>query len=127
MPYAANGQISQSPIEGGVEISEAQYRDALEGMLQGKFVSISDGFTVELPPEPDPAQEPEPPTMEDLWLWLRSARNQRLTASDWVILRNLETSEPVPQAWLDYRQALRDLPDNTIDPVDPDWPEVPDL
>ena len=29
------------------------------------------------------------------------------------------------QAWLDYRQALRDLPANTTDPLNPVWPEAP--
>ena len=61
------------------------------------------------------------------WDALRAERDRRLAASDWVILRNLETSEPVPQAWLDYRQDLRDLPENTTDPADPDWPEAPAL
>ena len=27
--------------------------------------------------------------------------------------------------WLDYRQALRDLPSNTEDPANPVWPTVP--
>lgn len=52
---------------------------------------------------------------------LRTERNARLAASDWVVLRNLETNEPIPQEWLDYRQALRDLPETP----DPQWPEVP--
>lgn len=29
MPYAASGQISQSPIEGGIEITAEQYQEAL--------------------------------------------------------------------------------------------------
>ncbi|UYQ70958.1 phage tail assembly chaperone [Pelagibacterium flavum] len=58
---------------------------------------------------------------------LREERDQRLRGSDWVILRNLETLEPVPQTWLDYRQALRDLPETTDNPADPDWPELPTL
>jgi len=27
--------------------------------------------------------------------------------------------------WMDYRQALRDLPANTTDPANPDWPVKP--
>jgi len=34
-------------------------------------------------------------------------------------------TEEAKQAWLDYRQALRDLPANTTDPENPVWPEMP--
>lgn len=60
MPYAANNQISQVPIPGGIEITELQYAEALEGMLEGKVVSIDGGFSVAFPPEPEPEPEPEP-------------------------------------------------------------------
>lgn len=59
MPYAHNNQISQEPIPGGIEITEAQYKDAIEGMTQGKVVSIDGGFSVSLPVKEEP--EPEPP------------------------------------------------------------------
>lgn len=49
MPYAANGQISQSPIVGGIEITEAQYGEGLAGVLAGKMVRIDGGFAV-VPP-----------------------------------------------------------------------------
>lgn len=79
---------------------------------------------------PDPsqiitAQQRESEALESAWAALRADRDKRIAASDWVILRNLETSDPVPQAWLDYRQALRDLPENTDDPASPIWPEAP--
>lgn len=57
MPYAHNGQISQAPIEGGIEISEQQYQEALAGMLDGKEVTIDGGFLVDFPPEPEPTPE----------------------------------------------------------------------
>lgn len=43
MPYAANGQIGRDPLPGGVEISEEQYRQAIDGMLDGQHVQIVDG------------------------------------------------------------------------------------
>lgn len=59
MPYAAENKISQSPIEGGVEITQEQYREALAGMLAGKIVSVENGFELVDPPEPE---KPEPET-----------------------------------------------------------------
>lgn len=43
------------------------------------------------------------------WAQVRRERNQRLAACDWVVTRAQEWGEPVPQEWLTYRQALRDV------------------
>lgn len=57
---------------------------------------------------------------------LRNERNRRLAASDRYVLPDYpHASEEARQAWLAYRQALRDLPENTVDPTAPDWPERP--
>jgi len=68
MPYATNGAVSQTPIEGGIEISEAQYKAAINGMIAGQVVTINGGFSVIDKPEPKPAPEPEvpEPTPEEL-------------------------------------------------------------
>lgn len=65
MPYARNGEISTGPLEGGIEINDAQYAEALQGICDGKVVSITDGFSVAAPETVAP-QEPEPPTFEQL-------------------------------------------------------------
>jgi hypothetical protein len=61
---------------------------------------------------------------------LRAKRNQLLTETDWVTLKAIDDSNDglgiqLPQVWMDYRQALRDLPANTIDPANPVWPTKP--
>lgn len=69
MPWAADNRVSTSPIEGGIEITEAEYQAALEGMASGRIVSIEGGvFAVIDPPEPEPEPEPEPqpPTVWDV-------------------------------------------------------------
>lgn len=69
MPYAANGQISHDPLPGGIEISEAQYQQAMAGMLEAQHVQIVGGvFSVGALPEP---VIPEP-TAEQLY-WKRRA------------------------------------------------------
>ena len=57
---------------------------------------------------------------------LREQRNTRIAQTDY--LATIDYPHPTPedkQAWLDYRQALRDLPANTTDPENPVWPESP--
>ena len=59
--------------------------------------------------------------------YLRIERNKKLTESDFVIFPDYSHSTPeIKQAWLDYRQALRDLTDSvTEDPENPNWPTPP--
>jgi len=47
----------------------------------------------------------------------RRKRDELLSECDWVIHRSIERKEEIPQQWIDYRQALRDLP-NTYESVD---------
>ncbi|MFY1052398.1 hypothetical protein ACOQNP_12355 [Ectopseudomonas khazarica] len=63
MPYAAEGRLSHDPIEGGIEITEQQYRQGLNGVLAGEHVQIVGGafFVGPLPVvEPEPEPEPTP-------------------------------------------------------------------
>ena len=63
MPYAHDGRVSTSPIEGGVEITQEEYRAAIDGMIAGQVVTIDGGFAVidpPPPPEPEPQPDPEP-------------------------------------------------------------------
>jgi hypothetical protein len=58
------------------------------------------------------------------WVWerLRHRRDQLLAASDFRMIPDA----PWDRApWEAYRQALRDLPANTIDPREAVWPEQP--
>ncbi len=43
---------------------------------------------------------------------VRQQRNQLLSSCDWVMLSDVTMTEAKRQEWLDYRQALRDLPLN---------------
>ena len=51
MPYATENQISTQPLEGGVEITEQQYKNALQAQLDGYSVAVrGDGLRL-LSPE----------------------------------------------------------------------------
>lgn len=57
---------------------------------------------------------------------IRSQRNSLLDKTDkYTTIDYPHPTEEAKQAWLDYRQALRDLPANTTDPENPVWPEAP--
>jgi hypothetical protein len=86
----------------------------------------------------DDMEESERPTEEFLelkrqelnvaqqWKELRQERNKRITETDFLATIDYpHASEGVKQTWMDYRQALRDLPANTEDPSDPTWPQEP--
>jgi len=56
----------------------------------------------------------------------RTQRDQLLSATDWLIIRATETGEPVPAEWVAYRQALRDVPQQSGFPENIDWPVHPE-
>lgn len=59
------------------------------------------------------------------WAQLRIDRNNALAESDKRIMPWLEKGQPAPGAWQKYRQALRDLPATTEDPLRIMWPREP--
>ena len=61
------------------------------------------------------------------WKELRADRNKRIAQTDYLFTSDYpHATEEVKQAWLDYRQPLRDLPANTTDPENPVWPAAPE-
>ena len=60
-----------------------------------------------------------------LWMKLRSERDNLLLSSDFTQLGDIGLSESKKTEWINYRQALRDLPANTSDPASPNWPSKP--
>ena len=61
----------------------------------------------------------------DYWKELRNMRNYKLSVCDWTQGNDSPITEAKKQEWTLYRQKLRDLPDNTIDPKRPVWPLSP--
>jgi hypothetical protein len=59
---------------------------------------------------------------------IRLQRDYLLQQTDWVTIRAIDTGTPESQTWKDYRQALRDFPNN-VDanlPIDQIvWPQKP--
>ena len=59
------------------------------------------------------------------WTRLRNTRNSRLKSCDYTQLADAPLTAEKKTEWLSYRQALRDLPQNTVNPFDVTWPTQP--
>lgn len=68
------------------------------------------------------AEQKAAEALDEAWASLRAERDARIAATDWTQLPDAPCD---PLTWQAYRQALRDLPDNTTDPHNPEWPEKP--
>lgn len=70
---------------------------------------------------------PPPRDIEAEWEQVRTKRNQLLTESDVYVLPDRWAAMTLEQqqAWTDYRQALRDIPQTFSDPSDVVWPTKP--
>ena len=55
----------------------------------------------------------------------RIHRNDLLAMSDWTQLPDVALTAAKVAEWATYRQALRDLDVDGIDPADVDWPTPP--
>lgn len=74
--------------------------------------------------EPDwKGEGPDDDTDLAKWSLLRTERSRRLQSTDWS--QGADVPDVIKNKWKTYRQALRDLPSNTLDPLNPTWPEEP--
>ena len=83
------------------------------------------GETIEVPLTPEEIAEREAykrDVLPGLQLeQLRQRRNQLLSETDYLALADSTLTDEMRS----YRQALRDLPANTVDPANPVWPVKP--
>ena len=61
----------------------------------------------------------------DYWKEFRNKRDFLLSQSDWTQGNDSPLNLQQKQEWVVYRQVLRDLPENTNDPKNPEWPSLP--
>ena len=95
-----------------------------EVWFEGKFSPYSrveNGVVVELT-EAEIAFKKQAEAEALQWRELRIRRYQLLSACDWTQAPDATIDQA---AWAAYRQQLRDLPANTVDPENPVWPTPP--
>lgn len=62
---------------------------------------------------------------------VRKERDVRLMESDWVVVKAVDQNAQdglgiqIPQVWIDYRQALREIPQQDGFPLNVIWPNEP--
>ena len=62
---------------------------------------------------------------ETKWSTVRVIRDAKLKATDWLVIKYMESGEPLPDAWKQYRSVLRDIPQSSVEPDAIVWPQQP--
>jgi hypothetical protein len=73
-------------------------------------------------PEPEPIKEPEKPKLT--WDQIRAQRNYLLSQTDWIFAPDVTLKNK--EAWLNYRQELRDIPQKFSNTEEVVWPNKPE-
>jgi len=68
---------------------------------------------------------PEPLPLAQVKETMQARRTNLLAQSDWIVVVAYERQESVPQEWVAYRQALRDVPAQQDFPYEILWPNKP--
>lgn len=111
--------LGVDPVLNGPQPTATQfqvvYRDGVEE-IDGKWYTK---FSVA-----DMEQDAIDALTEQQWANVRTDRNARLAACDWTQLPDCPLDNTVQTEWAVYRQALRDITDQT-DPFNITWPQEP--
>lgn len=85
--------------------------------LNGRIEQYAEAAPVPAVPEP---------TEEQQEMQIRSQRNSLLSLSDWTQLADAPLTAEQKQEWAEYRQALRDVPEQADFPDAVVWPSAPE-
>lgn len=113
--------------KGGIELSPEEIRalgmSGYEHLVSQSNTTVSaDGVIIFTPPAA--------PSLESLFTNLRTERDRRLSATDYLLMPDYPLNDTLKGAVQLYRQALRDLPAQEGAPWDggeegTPWPELP--
>ena len=92
----------------------------IPGMFDRRKFRVIDGEPVKKPEE-----ELEAIEIKKSWSLLRQKRDALLKDSDWTQMPDVPLDAAKKEEWKVYRQQLRDLPANTVDPRQVEWPTPP--
>ncbi|QIW86447.1 hypothetical protein AMA1_19 [Achromobacter phage AMA1] len=119
MPYANHGIVSQDAIEDGIEITDEQYAEAVEAMVEGRIVVVDQdgGLVLKWPdPEPDPEPpSPDPPRLRVVSrfqgreaMWQTPHGETTLFEAAETVINDPETPPMYKRAWAELQEFRRD-------------------
>ena len=124
IPYIYQGPINQGGYGGEWGSPQVTVHVAVsEGLDPQCIMAVRDPETGEITLTQDPLKVQA--KLDAAWSALRAERNHRLAACDWTQLADAHLSQEKKDAWAAYRQELRDLPDELVDPTQVEWPLDP--
>ena len=100
-------------------VEEKEYVRLLSAQSEGKRI-VADASG-------NPTLSDEQPVIEVTEESVRSKRDNLLNESDRYMLPDYPISDNGKQLWVDYRQALRDIPNQPGFPQEVNWPETPNV
>ena len=119
---SVSDDMTEDQIKERVIQSLPKYRwETAEITAAKNLVNYSASATFQPVPEPEAPVYPQR-TPEEM---ARIQRNQLLFASDWAVLSDSPLSDAKKAAYLAYRQALRDVPEQNGFPDSITWPTIP--
>lgn len=132
--YFQNGHILQC---GSCQENELRFQGGLDTHkmevpepVDPNAFYVSDGALVPMPQRPSPHHDFNydtkqwVPNLDRAWSACRYERDQRLASTDWRVTKAVESGTPMSAQWVEYRQALRDIT-NQSDPTNITWPVPP--
>jgi hypothetical protein len=107
--FSGSEELIKLNVKDNEDYVEGGYTKDNEKVVDGVITLISD-------------EEIESRALEAAWQAFKTGRNLMLQDCDWTQLPDAPVNK---DAWASYRQALRDLPDNTLDVRNVIWPTPP--
>ena len=104
------------PVESNEQVTE--YSKLAEWCNKNNAMIVDQGDYYEAVPVPEP-------TVQELASSVRSQRNAKLSATDYLIVPDYPISPEDLEAVKVYRQALRDIPEQSGFPKNVQWPVEP--
>ena len=117
--FVAEGKADPDPLVQGSFLVPAFATEVEPPQLSSEQVAFWNGSQWEIKDAP----KPEAPKIT--WDQVRMKRNALIAQSDWVMFEDA-SPKPSKEAWLTYRQVLRDIPQTFSKPEEVVWPEKPE-
>ena len=120
-PQATGGSVYQMSVYGGIEQIDGKWYTKY--VLGPVFTDTTDEGVTTTALEHETAYKATKDTEQAKSV--RQSRDDKLKETDWIVIKNLESNANIPGVWEVYRQALRDVPNQSGFPWTITWPVEP--